>query len=107
MLAEGLRRRLRCRLEGVRVARAPVSSRSAAAHLWALLSKGRIRERLERLVQRAQLVGEREEAFRVVKPAVQRLQLVPQRVQALEDRVELPVVEDLSFGHASIVRRGR
>ena len=82
-------------------------SRSTAPDLRALLAKCGIRERLERLVQRAQLVGELQEPFRVIEPPVQRLELGAEGVEPLEHCVELAVVEALAFRHGSIVRRAR
>ena len=61
-------------------------------------------QRLQRLVQRAQLVGHREVALGVIEPLVQQPQLVAQPVEPLEHCVELPVLEGLPVSHAAIVR---
>src|SRR5919108_3260257 len=77
-----------------------------AAYLRALLAEGRIRERLERLVERPELARQREESLGLVESPVQRLKLGPEGVQPLQDRVELAVVEALPLGHGSILRSG-
>jgi hypothetical protein len=87
-------------------ARAAVLTRSAAPDLGALLPEGGIGERLQRFVQRAQLVCEGEEALGVVEPAVEELELGAQAVEPLEHGVELPVVEGLAVSHGAIVRTG-
>jgi hypothetical protein len=60
--------------------------------LRALLAQRSIGKGLQRLVQRAQLVGEGEIALGVVEPLVQQSQLVSQSVEPLEHRIQLPVV---------------
>src|SRR5207247_7546182 len=50
-------------------------ARAAPADLRGLLAQGGVGQRLERLVQRAELAGDRDEAFGVVEPAAQRLEL--------------------------------
>ena len=77
---------------------------SSAANLRPLLAEGGVRERLQRLVQRAQLVRRARGSPRCGRGAVQLLQLGARAVEPLEHRVELPVVERLPVSHAAIVR---
>ena len=63
----------------------------------ALLAERGVGERLQRLVQRAELVDDRREVLARVEPAVEGPQLGVQRVQSLEQRVELAVATSFSF----------
>jgi hypothetical protein len=74
-----------------------VSAGSAAADLGTLLAQRRIGERLQGVVQSRELVRDSKEAIAVVELAVQRVHLVAEAIEALEDRIELAVVERLSF----------
>jgi len=72
--------------------------RSAAANLRALLPQRGIGEGLEGLVQVDELVRDPREPLLVVEPPVQRVDLVAEPVEPLENGVELPVVEMLAVG---------
>ena len=56
-----------------------------------------VRERLERLVQRAQLVRDPQHPVAVIEPAVERLELACDPIEALEQRIELPVGDVFSL----------
>ena len=53
---------------------------------------------LERFIQVDQLMRDPREPVLVVEPAVQRVHLVTEPVEPLEDGVELPVVEVVAVG---------
>lgn len=72
------------------------SLRSAAAHLRALLTEGRVGDRLQRLVEAPDLLGEAQRRLAGVEAAVDAAHLLRQAVEPLEDRVELTVAEDLA-----------
>jgi hypothetical protein len=59
------------------------------------VAEGRVGERLERLVQRPQLVRDAQEPVRVVEPAVENVKLGGDAIETLEHRVELAIVEGL------------
>ncbi len=63
----------------------------------ALVAERRVGERLERVVQRRQLVRDPLEPIRGVEPPVESVHLVAEPVEALEDGVELPVIEVLAL----------
>jgi hypothetical protein len=67
--------------------------------LRALLAEGCVRERLERLVQRRELVRDPDEALSGLEAPVERVDLVAQTVESFEDGVELTVVEVLPLRH--------
>jgi hypothetical protein len=67
--------------------------------LRALLAEGGVRERLERLVQRCELVRDPDEALSGLEAPVERVDLVAKAVEALENGVELTVVEILPLRH--------
>ena len=77
--------------------RAARLGRAAATNLRALLSEGGIGEGLKGLVQRRELVCDANEALRVLEAPVERVHLVAEPVEALEDSVELAVIEGLAF----------
>jgi hypothetical protein len=72
---------------------------AASPHLRPLLAKGGVRERLQRLVERGELVRDADEPFRRLEASVQRMDLVAEPVEPLEDGVELAVVQVLAFSH--------
>jgi hypothetical protein len=59
-----------------------------------VLAEGREGERLQGLVQTRQLPGDPQQRVLRVEPPVERAQLVADRVQMLEQRVELAVLEE-------------
>ena len=63
-----------------------------------MLPQRGVRKGLERLVQVDQLVRDPREPVLVVEPPVQRVHLVTEPVESLEDGVELPVVEVVAVG---------
>jgi hypothetical protein len=72
---------------------APLSLGGAAStHLRALMPEGGVCERLERLVQRRELVRDAQETLGGIHPPIERVYLVAKAIEALEDGVELAVV---------------
>ena len=69
--------------------------RAAPAHLRALVPERRVREGLHRLVQRLQLVRDAQQRLGRIDPPVEDVDLVDEAVEALEDCVELTVIERL------------
>ena len=72
-------------------------SGTAPANGRRLLAERGVRERLKRLVQRRQLVRDANEALGRLKAAVERVHLVAEPVEALENRVELTIVQLLAL----------
>jgi len=71
-----------------------------------VLAESRVSERLQRLVQTAQLVNQGREALAGVEAAVERPQLGVQPVEPLQQRVQLTVADLLALhGHDSTSRR--
>ena len=77
--------------------RAARLGRAAATNLRTLLSEGGIGEGLKGLVQGRELVRDADEAFGVLEPPVQRVHLVAEAVEALENCVKLTIVQVLSL----------
>ena len=75
-------------------------ARPAAAHLRALRPERRVGDRLERLVQVPQLVGDHGQLLTPLLTAVQPLQFLGDAVEAAEERLEL-AVGDLSVFHGT------
>lgn len=72
-------------------------------HLRPGLAEGGVREGLERVVHRLQLVRDPERAVGRVELAVDPVQLLGDPVEPGEDRVELAVFEGAPFVHAAMV----
>src|SRR5581483_3301439 len=79
------------------------SSAAAAPDLRALLAERGVGEGLQRLAQRSELVDERRDVVARVQPPVQPAQLVRERVEPLEQRVELPVADFFLLHRGSMV----
>lgn len=78
--------------------------RAAAPDGRPLLAEGRVGECLERLVQVGELVRDAEQMLVRVESPVERVHLVAEPVEALEDCVELTVVQVLALrGHRLIL----
>jgi hypothetical protein len=83
-------------------------ARPAAAHLRGLSSERRVGERLQRLVQIGDLGRDAHERLLRVEATVQRVQLLADGVEALEQDVELPVVErSLAIHDPNLRQRAR
>src|SRR5262245_22196129 len=67
------------------------STGSAPPHLGALLAEGGVGERLQRLVQVAQLVGDHGQLLAALLAAVEARELLDEPVEPLEQRLELAV----------------
>ena len=70
----------------------------AAPHLRPLGAERRVGERLQRLVETAELGDDPLQLVVRVEPAVEGVHLVAEPVEPLENRVELSVVEVLAVG---------
>ena len=57
------------------------------------MAQGCVREGLERLVQRRQLVRDPDQSLGRLEAPVERVHLVAEAIQSLEDRIQLPVIE--------------
>src|SRR5581483_1574314 len=79
------------------------SPAAAAPDLRALLTERGVGERLQRLAQRPELVDERRDVVARVQPPVQSPQLVRERIEPLEQRVELPVADFFLLHRGSMV----
>jgi hypothetical protein len=77
----------------------PDLSGAAPTYLGPLLPQGGIRERLQRLVQGCELVGNPDEAFGRFEAAVERVHLVAQPVEPFENGIELAVIEGVTLRH--------
>jgi len=66
---------------------------SAPTDLRALVAERRVGERLQRVVQRRELVRDPKKTFAVVETLVQSVQLGGQAVEPFKDRVQLAVVK--------------
>jgi hypothetical protein len=76
------------------------SAGAAAANGRALVAERCVGDRLERLVQRPELTRDAEQLFLRVETTGQRVYLLAEAVEALEERVELAVADFLAF-HSS------
>jgi hypothetical protein len=72
----------------------------APLHLRSLVPERRVRERLQRVVQRGELTHDRRVALACIESAVQGAKLVTEAIKALEQRVELAVTKLLSLHRA-------
>ena len=73
------------------------SASAAATDGRALVSKRRVGERLEGLVQRRELARDAQQLLLRVEATGERVHLVAEPVEALEERVELTVGDFLAF----------
>src|SRR5215218_4862932 len=76
----------------------------SAPHRRRLLAEGGVGERLQRFVERGELAGDAEELLARVHPARERVHLVAQPIEPLQERVELAVGYFLPL-HAFILGR--
>src|SRR2546426_3862158 len=83
--------------------RSPYSAGAPPPHLRRLLPERRVRERLQRIVERRELARQLEEVLVVVGAAVQLRELVADPVEALQQHVEAAIREALGF-HAAHLR---
>jgi hypothetical protein len=71
------------------------------------LSESRVRERVQRLRELAQLARDEGEPFLLLGGAIRALELVRYAVEPPEERVELPVADVLAFHDAELYERWR
>ncbi|TMK69208.1 MAG: hypothetical protein E6G50_13190 [Actinobacteria bacterium] len=83
----------------------PALAGSAAAHGRSLLSERRVGERLQRLVQRRELVRDAQELLVRVETQRKRVHLVTEPVESFEQCIELPVGDVALFHHLILGRR--
>ena len=73
--------------------------RAAPSHLRPLLAERGVGERLQGFVQRGQLVRDADEPFGRLEAPVEGVHLVAEAVEALEDGIELAIIEVLAIRH--------
>ena len=63
------------------------------------MAEGGVGERLQRLVERSELVRDADEALGGFEPSIERVNLVAEAIEPLEDGVELAIVQMLALRH--------